>query len=201
LYTTGTLLAGLHEVQSTWNAQRQRRFLVLLGVVAAALAPINVGRFRIKEENSLALSTSVRTALEMIAAEAPASGADVALDGHTYGAFRYYTILHRDTKDALGAAYAAPRFRVHPGGFSLPKWKVTLDGLLMPVAYVVVSKPGFITPTRKQMTRRCASFTEQTLTGTTIFRCVRRTDQAPTAPDAADADDDADADSAHAPTP
>jgi hypothetical protein len=199
LYTVGIVVAGIQELQADWSVIAQRRLILGIAFLSVLIAPLNLRRFSVKEENSLALSTSVRTALEVIIDEAKSGDIDVALDGHTYGVFRYYTAHHRDTKNTLGPAYAERRIHVLAGGFVMQKWLLILDGLSMPLAYVVVSKPAFLSPTRAEMNKRCLSFTEKTLTGTTLFRCVRRTD--PVAPGLAGARINAEDDAAPADTP
>jgi len=185
VYTVGVLVAGLDALRTArpWSPSTRRLAvggLVLLGVV---MAPLDLDRFRVKEENSLALSSSVRTALEHIVAEAPADGpVDLAMDGHGCGASGYYRRLHRDTKDTLGPALSSSRFRIHCGGFIPKKWLVQLDGLRSPVSYVLVAKPPFVVLTREQMRLRCTSFTELDLpSSTTVFRCLPRAAPLPAA--------------------
>jgi hypothetical protein len=194
VYTVGVLVAGLEALRTVrpWSPSTRRLAVVGLVLLGVIMAPLDLDRFRIKEENSLALSSSVRTALELIVAEAPADGPiDLAMDGHGCGASGYYRRLHRDTKDILGPALSSSRFRIHCGGFIPKKWFVQLDGLRSAVSYVLVAKPPFVALTREQMGLRCTSFTERNLPSyTTVFRCLAK--ETPTTTTAVDDDDDDD---------
>jgi uncharacterized protein (TIGR03382 family) len=200
VYSVGVLVAGLDALISlrSWSPATKRLAVFGLVLVSGAMAPLDLDRFRIKEENSLALSSSVRTALEHVVAEAPADGpVDFAMDGHSCGASGYYRRLHRDTKDVLGPALSpsSSRFRIHCGGFVPKKWLVQLDQIHSPVSYVMVAKPSFVALTREQMRLRCSDFTEVNLPSyTTVFRCVPRDAPTPSTtpvPDDVDEHEDA----------
>ena len=181
VYSVGLLVAGLDALVTLrpWSRPTKRLAALVLVLASVAMAPVDLDRFRIKEESSLTLSSSVRTALEQIVAAAPADGPiDFAMDGHSCSVARYYQLLHRDTKDVLGPALSpssSSRFRIHCGGFLPKQWLVQLDHIHSPVSYVMVAKPSFVALTREQMQLRCTTFTEVNLPSyTTVFRCVPR---------------------------
>ena len=176
VYTTGIIVLGLDELATwrAWSTSTKRAATAALIAFSALVFPWNLDHFRVKEERSMALHTSVRTAIEQIAREAPAEGpVDLILDGHACGIFRYYTRLHRDTKAVLRPVFSSPRFRVVCGGFATPAWLTTVVDLRSEVAYVLIAKPPFEPLTRAALTPVCASIAETGLPGATlIFRCA-----------------------------
>lgn len=176
VYATGIIVQGLDELAASraWSSSTRRGASGAVVAFSALVFPWNLDHFRVKEERSMALNTSVRTAIEQIAREAPAEGpVDLILDGHACGIFRYYTRLHRDTKDVLGPVFSSPRFRVVCGGFATPAWLTTVVDLRSEVAYVLIAKPPFEPLTRAALTPLCTSMAETPLPGSTlIFRCA-----------------------------
>jgi hypothetical protein len=178
----GLLVVGLAEAHAllapSGTAPPRRRWVIAGAVVTAlALAPWDLSRFRVKEPSSLALGSSVRTALEQIVADQPpttSAPVEIALDGHACGIFRYYTRLHAVTRHTLGPAFATPdRFRVQCGGFTEPKWRALLERTTP--TWILVAKEPFVGPTRELGTRRCGALAEQSWpSGTTLFRCTQR---------------------------
>ncbi|MDP2344021.1 MAG: hypothetical protein Q8O67_23890 [Deltaproteobacteria bacterium] len=98
-------------------------------VVVVSIFPFDLSHFRTKEESALALSSSVRTALEKVyAAEIGRPGgrrARLLLDGHACGIYTYYLRSHVETRERFSKLFDE-RFVVGCSTVLGSKWRDAL---------------------------------------------------------------------------
>ncbi len=130
-YALGFLGFGLAALGPLLKTPLARRIAIVVVVaVCVSVFPFDLGPFRVKNERALALSSSVRTALEKVYEEESKKPVDaprslVLLDGHACGIFEYYARSHVDTRVRFSAVFDQ-RLIVACTGNAAKKWSGVL---------------------------------------------------------------------------
>ncbi len=184
-YAVTVWLAGLPIASSRgWRTAGA----VVVGAMLVVALPWHLGNFAVKQERTLALSSSVRTAMDDIVREEGLHPSVrnalthakpiLLLDGHACGIFEYYSEYHADSAPAFGSFFH-DRFEVVCATVSARKWNKALTEHADSVAWILSAKPSFVALTHRllalePLASSCRPTIDRTLpVDNLLVRCAR----------------------------
>jgi hypothetical protein len=186
-YATGLLCHGLAAISdrvSTLGRRPLQAGAVAFAVVALLVFPFDLDNFAVKPSSTMAVHSSVRTAMERIGEiegdAAPGAPRAIAFDAHACPIFIYYANYHTESRKTFSTFFGPERYTFSCARATLPEqWEVFLrEHEAFP--WVISAKPALVPVTRSEGRRACEAaggqvdVYEELPAGTVLMRCSRQ---------------------------